>query len=152
MIIVFLAFCRGEQFDRSLVHSIESIIIDWSHQIQNVLKRDSAQPLLEGTNPGPIVELDFWKARAENLECIFEQVGKSYCYESLLPTFFHKIIALVGIFLKDEESSREAHSTFIAIESFIVHDCIEFNLGHSIALLVVFIIGKVLFSYHFCHA
>jgi dynein heavy chain len=58
-----------------LVHSIESIIIDWSHQIQNVLKRDSAQPLLEGTNPGPIVELDFWKARAENLECIFEQVN-----------------------------------------------------------------------------
>jgi dynein heavy chain len=70
----FLTSCRGEQFDRSLVHSIESIIIDWSHQIQNVLKRDSAQPLLEGTNPGPMVELDFWKARAENLECIFEQV------------------------------------------------------------------------------
>ena len=87
MIIEFLAFCRGEQFDRSLVHSIESIIIDWSHQIQNVLKRDSAQPLLEGTNPGPIVELDFWKARAENLECIFEQVGRSYCYDSLPPTF-----------------------------------------------------------------
>jgi hypothetical protein len=82
-------FCRGEQFDRSLVHSIESIIIDWSHQIQNVLKRDSAQPLLEGTNPGPIVELNFWKARAENLECIFEQVettlifceNKTLCYE-----------------------------------------------------------------------
>ena len=81
VIVGFLASCRGEQFDRSLVHSIESIIIDWSHQIQNVLKRDSAQPLLEGTNPGPIVELDFWKARAENLECIFEQVERSYCYQ-----------------------------------------------------------------------
>lgn len=68
---------RGVQFDRSLVHAIESIIIDWSHQIQNVLKRDSSQPLLEGTNPGPMVELDFWKARAENLECIFEQLRDS---------------------------------------------------------------------------
>ncbi|XP_032221173.2 dynein beta chain, ciliary [Nematostella vectensis] len=65
---------RGETFDRSLVHSIESVIIDWSHQIQTVLKRSSAQPLLEGTNPGPLVELDFWKARAANLECIFEQL------------------------------------------------------------------------------
>lgn len=65
---------RGEPFDRSLVHAIESVIIDWTHQIQTVLKRNSAQPLLEGLNPGPLVELDFWKARATNLECIFEQL------------------------------------------------------------------------------
>lgn len=65
---------RGEPFDRGLVHSIESVIIEWTHQIQSVLKRNSAQPLLEGHNPGPLVELDFWKARAANLECIFEQV------------------------------------------------------------------------------
>ena len=68
-------FLRGEPFDRGLVHSIESVIIEWTHQIQSVLKRNSAQPLLEGRNPGPLVELDFWKARAANLECIFEQVS-----------------------------------------------------------------------------
>lgn len=68
-------FLRGEPFDRGLVHSIESVIIEWTHQIQSVLKRNSAQPLLEGHNPGPLVELDFWKARAANLECIFEQVS-----------------------------------------------------------------------------
>ena len=72
---LLLFFLRGEPFDRGLVHSIESVIIEWTHQIQSVLKRNSAQPLLEGHNPGPLVELDFWKARAANLECIFEQVS-----------------------------------------------------------------------------
>ena len=73
--IPLVEFCRGEPFDRGLIHAIESVIIDWTHQIKTVLKRDSAQPLLEGHNPGPLVELDFWKARAMNLECIFEQVS-----------------------------------------------------------------------------
>ena len=74
-IVTLCFFHRGEPFDRGLIHAIESVIIDWTHQIKSVLKRDSAQPLLEGHNPGPNVELDFWKSRAMNLECIFEQVS-----------------------------------------------------------------------------
>ena len=66
--------------DRGLLHAVESVIIDWAHQIQTVLKRDSSQPLLEGLNPVPFTELNFWKARAINLECIFEQV---YAYNLL---------------------------------------------------------------------
>ena len=73
--LLSLCLIRGEPFDRGLVHSIESVIIEWTHQIQSVLKRNSAQPLLEGHNPGPLVELDFWRARATNLECIFQQVS-----------------------------------------------------------------------------
>ncbi|XP_077869744.1 dynein beta chain, ciliary-like [Saccoglossus kowalevskii] len=65
---------KGEGYDRGLVHAIESVIIDWTHQIRDVLKRDSAQPLLEGLNPGPLVEIDFWKAKCANLECIYEQL------------------------------------------------------------------------------
>jgi len=42
---------KGEPFDRALLHSVESVIIDWSHQIRDVLRRDSAQPLLAGQNP-----------------------------------------------------------------------------------------------------
>ena len=57
-----------------MIHSIESVVIDWSHQIQQVLKKDSSQPLLEGLNPGPMVEIDFWKAKASNLENIYDQV------------------------------------------------------------------------------
>ncbi|XP_067673689.1 dynein beta chain, ciliary-like [Haliotis asinina] len=63
-----------DTYDRNLVHAIESVIIEWTHQIRDVLKRDSAQPLLEGLDPTPFVELDFWKNKATNLECIYEQL------------------------------------------------------------------------------
>ena len=49
-------------------------MIEWSHQIRDVLRKNSAQPLLDGKNPNPIVEMDFWKARCTDLESIFEQV------------------------------------------------------------------------------
>ncbi|CAH1795230.1 unnamed protein product [Owenia fusiformis] len=65
---------KEDTCDRNLVHAIESVIIDWTHQIRDVLKRDSAQPLLEGLNPSPFVELNFWKAKAQNLECIYDQL------------------------------------------------------------------------------
>ena len=57
-----------------LVHSIESVVIDWTHQIQEVLKKDSSQPILDGLNPGPLVEIEFWKAKCTNLENIYDQV------------------------------------------------------------------------------
>ena len=77
--ICFIFYCRGELYDRNLVHAIESVIIEWSHQIQDVLKKDSAQPLLEGLNPGPLVEIEFWKSKAQNLECIYDQVHFNHC-------------------------------------------------------------------------
>ncbi|XP_062567134.1 dynein beta chain, ciliary-like [Saccostrea cucullata] len=63
-----------DTLDRALIHAIESVIIDWTHQIRDVLKKDSAQPLLEGHNPTPFVEIEFWKNKATNLECIYEQL------------------------------------------------------------------------------
>ncbi len=65
---------RPEFYDRALVHAIESVIIEWTHQIREVLKKDSAQPLLEGHHVTPFVEIEFWKAKAQNLECIYDQV------------------------------------------------------------------------------
>ncbi|XP_007535628.1 dynein axonemal heavy chain 17 [Erinaceus europaeus] len=62
--------------DNSLLHAIETIIIDWSHQIRDVLSKDSAQPLLEGLNPLPRVEFEFWDARLMNLKCIHEQLNR----------------------------------------------------------------------------
>ncbi len=67
-------YCRPEAYDRGLIHAIESVVIDWTHQIRDVLKKDSAQPLLEGLNPSPMVEIEFWKAKAQNLECIYDQL------------------------------------------------------------------------------
>ena len=66
---------RGENVDQTLIHSIESVVIEWSHQIQDVLKKDSSQPILEGLNPTPLVELEFWKAKTSNLENIYDQVN-----------------------------------------------------------------------------
>ncbi|ERE69011.1 dynein heavy chain 17, axonemal [Cricetulus griseus] len=62
--------------DNSLLHSIETIIIDWSHQIRDVLSKDSAQALLDGLHPLPRVEFDFWDARLMNLRCIHEQLNR----------------------------------------------------------------------------
>uniref|UniRef100_A0A8C3IZN2 DYH9 protein n=1 Tax=Chrysemys picta bellii TaxID=8478 RepID=A0A8C3IZN2_CHRPI len=63
-----------ELVDKSLVHAIESTVIEWSYQIQGALKRESSEPLLQGSNPNPKVELEFWKNRYEDLECIYNQL------------------------------------------------------------------------------
>uniref|UniRef100_F7E137 Dynein axonemal heavy chain 17 n=1 Tax=Equus caballus TaxID=9796 RepID=F7E137_HORSE len=62
--------------DSSLLHAIETIIIDWSHQIRDVLSKDSAQALLDGLHPLPRVEFEFWDARLMNLQCIHEQLNR----------------------------------------------------------------------------
>ena len=67
-------YCRGEAFDRSLIHMVESVVIDWSRQIHDVLKKNSAQSLLEGKNPGPLIEIEFWNARRADLESIADQL------------------------------------------------------------------------------
>ena len=69
-------FCRGLPFDKSVIHTVESVVIEWSHQIRDVLKKSSAQPLLDGKHPGPMVEIDFWKARNADLQSVYEQVGR----------------------------------------------------------------------------
>ena len=61
-------------FDKGVVHAIESVVIEWAHQIRDALRRDSAQPLLEGNDPGPLIEIDFWRARMFDLESVIEQL------------------------------------------------------------------------------
>uniref|UniRef100_A0A8C3PRY4 Dynein axonemal heavy chain 9 n=1 Tax=Calidris pygmaea TaxID=425635 RepID=A0A8C3PRY4_9CHAR len=60
--------------DKSLVHAMESAIIDWSHQIQGAVEKESSEPLLQGSNPNPKVELEFWRNRCDDLECIYDQL------------------------------------------------------------------------------
>ena len=56
--------CRGETVDGSVIHSLESAVIEWSHQIRAVLKKDSSEALLEGKSPTPQTELLFWNNRS----------------------------------------------------------------------------------------
>lgn len=73
-----LSLSRGEVFERGLIHAVESVVVEWSHQIRDVLQRSSAQPLLKGKNPGPLVELNFWKDRRADLESVMDQVNAGH--------------------------------------------------------------------------
>uniref|UniRef100_A0A4W6G4Y5 Dynein axonemal heavy chain 17 n=1 Tax=Lates calcarifer TaxID=8187 RepID=A0A4W6G4Y5_LATCA len=72
---------RGETVDKVIIHSLESAVIEWSHQIRAVLKKDSSEALLEGKSPTPHTELLFWKNRSAplyaDLECIHSQLKSS---------------------------------------------------------------------------
>ncbi|XP_026133128.1 dynein axonemal heavy chain 9 [Carassius auratus] len=59
--------------DKRLIHSMETVVIDWSHQVYKVLKKDSSEPLLEGKNPTPHAEIKFWKNRLADLQGIHNQ-------------------------------------------------------------------------------
>ncbi|KAL3316101.1 hypothetical protein Ciccas_005254 [Cichlidogyrus casuarinus] len=63
-----------KSIDRSTLYSIETLVIEWSHQVHKVLIQDSAQGLEEGKNVMPLTELDFWVSRQKNLNCIYEQM------------------------------------------------------------------------------
>lgn len=84
-----LLLSRDEPVDRQVLHTLESVVIDWSHQIRDVLKRDSSEPLLQGLNPLPTTELNFWEARYDNLKCIYDQVAAILiiaCHKKILQT------------------------------------------------------------------
>ncbi|GBF97683.1 flagellar outer dynein arm heavy chain beta [Raphidocelis subcapitata] len=62
--------------DAEKVHILEAAVVTWTKQIKKVLLADSDAPLKEpGAHPGPLVELDFWKERAESLASIHEQLS-----------------------------------------------------------------------------
>ncbi|KAM6202712.1 dynein axonemal heavy chain 11 isoform 2-T2 [Rhynchocyon petersi] len=63
-----------EMNERTILHAIESVVIKWSHQIQEIIEKDSMQPLLNGVHLNPQTELEFWKRRRENLSCIYDQL------------------------------------------------------------------------------
>ncbi|XP_053308775.1 dynein axonemal heavy chain 9 [Spea bombifrons] len=65
---------NNDHLDKTIVHAIESAIIQWSHQVRGVLKKESSEPLLQGKNPIPHTELEFWKNRYADLECIYNQL------------------------------------------------------------------------------
>jgi dynein heavy chain len=61
--------------DKALLHTLESAVIDWTYQIKEVIKSNSATPLEEGLYPTPQVEIDFWEAKEANLKCIYQQLS-----------------------------------------------------------------------------
>ncbi|NXG62204.1 DYH17 protein, partial [Hemiprocne comata] len=66
--------CLAGALGSSALHDIESIIMEWSHQIRDILNKDSVQPLLEGLYPLPRTEFEFWHTRTLKLQCINDQL------------------------------------------------------------------------------
>lgn len=56
------------EVDKSIIHSLESAVIEWGHQIHRVLEKDSSEAL-EGRKPTPQTELLFWNNRSEPRYC-----------------------------------------------------------------------------------
>lgn len=54
---------------------MEHSIIHWTRQIKNVLKQDPESELKNGKHPNPLVEINFWKNKSENLTKICEQLN-----------------------------------------------------------------------------
>ncbi|XP_053409478.1 dynein axonemal heavy chain 11 [Nycticebus coucang] len=65
---------RLQSNERMILHAIESVVIKWSHQIQEIVEKDSVQPLLNDSHWTPQTELDFWTMRKENLSCTYDQL------------------------------------------------------------------------------
>ncbi|XP_056142990.1 dynein axonemal heavy chain 11 [Lampris incognitus] len=91
-----------DSYDRTVVHTIESLVISWTSLIQKVLKEDSAELLLKGFNPGPAVELNFWATRRNNIENIYQQLESPAVkkmmriLEMVESSYYPTIKALIG--------------------------------------------------------
>ncbi|CAH6779586.1 Dnah11 [Phodopus roborovskii] len=103
---------RLQSDERRILHAIESVVIRWSHQIQEIVRKDSAQPLLSGLHPTPETELDFWTMRHENLKCMYGQLQAPIVLKMvkiLTARQSSYFPALNGIFTSVENALLEAH-------------------------------------------
>ncbi|KAF2980506.1 hypothetical protein EK904_000040 [Melospiza melodia maxima] len=60
--------------DGTVLHSIETVVIEWFQLVEEIFVQDPAQQLQEGLHPLPKVEFDFWQTRVTSLQCISEQL------------------------------------------------------------------------------
>ncbi len=79
MFQIFIVCTRSHVFEKQLIHSVESVVIEWCHLIRDVLQKSSAETLLAGMNPGPLVEIEFWNSRYADLESVEDQVHVTTC-------------------------------------------------------------------------
>uniref|UniRef100_A0A8C8ZVZ0 Dynein axonemal heavy chain 9 n=1 Tax=Prolemur simus TaxID=1328070 RepID=A0A8C8ZVZ0_PROSS len=105
----------SDAIDKSVIYAIESAVVKWSHQVQMVLKRESSQPLFQGENPTPKVELDFWKSRSEDLEYIYNQLrmikvrGMAGLLDKLQSSYFPAFKAMFRNVVAALAEARDIH-------------------------------------------
>ena len=69
-----LPFSLAGPADALVLHAAETVVMEWSQQLRDILSKDSVQALLEGLHPLPRTEPEFWHTRMVDLRCINEQV------------------------------------------------------------------------------
>ncbi|XP_068613056.1 dynein axonemal heavy chain 11 [Brachionichthys hirsutus] len=88
--------------DRALSHVMETLVINWTSLIQKILKEDSSDQIMTGSNPGPKAELKFWTSRKSNMQNIYHQlqspiVQKMEKMLEMMDSSYHPAIkALIG--------------------------------------------------------
>uniref|UniRef100_A0A8C9J5L0 Dynein axonemal heavy chain 9 n=1 Tax=Piliocolobus tephrosceles TaxID=591936 RepID=A0A8C9J5L0_9PRIM len=111
-----------DSIDKSVIYAIESAVIKWSYQVQVVLKRESSQPLLQGENPTPKVELEFWKSRYEDLKYIYNQLrtikvrGMAKLLDKLQSSYFPAFKAMYRDVVAALAEAQDIHVHLIPLQ------------------------------------
>lgn len=72
---LFCLICfSGDDVIGSLMYAIETAVVDWSAQINDILKQQSGQAIANGEFPLPIYEYEFWEQRMNCMHDIYEQL------------------------------------------------------------------------------
>ncbi|KAI3381366.1 hypothetical protein SNEBB_008024 [Seison nebaliae] len=103
---------KGYKINQTLIHSLESAVIDWTQQVEEVLKKDSSSIIMKLTDITPIFEINFWKMKLKNLDCIYEQLRSekiskiAYLLEKSNSGYypsFHQMVQDVTLALKEAQ-------------------------------------------------
>lgn len=87
-------------------------MIEWCHLIRDVLNKSSAETLLAGMNPGPLVEIEFWGSRCADLESVEDQV----CTHAQCENHMHSIVIM------HQEYKRNAIATYVHLLAHVLKD------------------------------
>uniref|UniRef100_A0AAV2MDL9 AAA+ ATPase domain-containing protein n=1 Tax=Knipowitschia caucasica TaxID=637954 RepID=A0AAV2MDL9_KNICA len=92
----------AESCNRSLTHTIETHVINWSNQIHKTLMEDSADILKTDSKAGPWAELKFWASRKNNITGIYQQSAVYLSEDVLLredtEESFHMVQKAINVF------------------------------------------------------
>ncbi|XP_040028098.2 dynein beta chain, ciliary isoform X9 [Gasterosteus aculeatus] len=69
--------------DMQLLHACDSTIMEWMKLVSEVLQQDSSQLVLDGQEPLPSAEFNFWRSRLRNLHFIQQQLMSSRAQQVL---------------------------------------------------------------------
>lgn len=68
------AFDEDNLPEKERIHLLETSVVQWTEKIQSVLATDPEQAMKQGQHPDPLMEMEFWRAKASDLTSLHEQL------------------------------------------------------------------------------